>query len=292
MRNREKAMLLKKIKRLYILKRIFLERLSEPLHLNFLSIFVYLFGSYRLKIYFDLVIRQQHAFGLQYATEKAVKNGIKKLTIIEFGVANGAGLINISKICKRLNKIYGVEYQIYGFDTGMGMPDPIDFRDHPELYKPGDFKMDQNKLKEILPENCHLVIGDVKETIQKFIDSDLLIENPIGFVSMDLDYYSSTKDALEIFSSNPSKYLDHFPVYFDDIDEYSHNSSCGELLAINEFNALYRNRRIEHHNFLVLKRIFKKANWINHMYFMHVLDHENRNTIRKGDSVILTNPYF
>ena len=285
-------MLLKKIKKPYILKRILLERLSEPLHLNFFSIFVYVFGSYRLKIYFDLVIRQQHAFGILYATEKAIKNGLKKLTIIEFGVANGVGLINLSKICKRLTKIYGVEYQIYGFDTGEGMPDPIDFRDHPELYKSGDFKMDQKKLKEILPENCHLVIGEVKETIKEFINSDLLEESPIGYVCMDLDYYSSTRDALEIFFSNPSKYLDHFPIYFDDVDEYSHNSRCGELLAINEFNESNKNRIIEPHRFLISKRIFKNAVWINHMFFMHILDHKNRNTLRKGDSVILTNPYF
>ena len=46
-----------------------------------------------------------------------------------------------------------MEYQIFGFDTGLGMPDPIDYRDHPELYKAGDFKMDQENLKKILPEN-------------------------------------------------------------------------------------------------------------------------------------------
>ncbi len=285
-------MLLKKLFYPYIIKRILLERLSEPLHLNIISIFIFLFGSYRLKIFFDLVLRQQHAYGILFATEKAIRDGYKKLTIIEFGVANGAGLINISKICKNLNKIYGVEYKIYGFDTGVGMPAPLDYRDHPELYKVGDFPMDQNNLKKILSANCTLVIGNVKTTVSEFVKSDFLLESPIGFVCVDVDYYSSTRDALQVLLSDPQKYLDHFPVYFDDVDEYSHNSYCGELCAIKEFNNNNISRKIERHDFLFLKRLFKNATWINSMFFVHILDSARRNTIRKGESVILTNPYF
>jgi hypothetical protein len=285
-------MLIKKIFKPYIIKRILIERLSEPIHLNLLSLFVYLFGSYRLKILFDLILRQQHAYAILYATDKALKDGLKKLTIIEFGVANGAGLINISKICKKLTKIYGVEYQIYGFDTGCGMPDPIDYRDHPELYKYGDFIMDQNSLNQILPENCKIVYGNVKTTVPEFVNSNFLLESPIGFISIDLDFYSSTWDALQILTSDPQKYLDHFPIYFDDVDEYSHNSWCGELLAIKEFNEFNKTRKIERHNYLFWKRIFKNAYWINSMFFVHVLDSSQRNTFRKGAPVVLTNPYF
>src|SRR4051812_41346524 len=39
-------------------RRILQERLTEPVHLNLLSLFVLLFGSYRAKIAWDLVIRQ------------------------------------------------------------------------------------------------------------------------------------------------------------------------------------------------------------------------------------------
>lgn len=285
-------MLLKKIFKSYILKRIFLERLSEPLHLNFISIFVYLFGSYRLKIYYDLVLRQQHAYAILYATEKAVNGGIKKLTMIEFGVANGAGLINISKICKKLTKIYGVEYQIFGFDTGSGMPDPIDYRDHPELYKFGDYKMDYENLNQLLPENCKIVFGNVNMTVPEFVKSDFLLESPIGFVSIDLDYYSSTRDALQILSSDPQKYLDPFPIYFDDVSDYSVNSCCGELLAIKEFNESQNKRKIEQHDFLFFKRLFKNAPWIKSIFFVHVLDSARRNTFREGKSATLINPYF
>lgn len=55
---------LKKLKSSYAMERLLRERLSEPLHLNILSLFVLAFGSTRAKIYFDLYICQQHAFGL------------------------------------------------------------------------------------------------------------------------------------------------------------------------------------------------------------------------------------
>src|SRR5215217_2025901 len=85
-----------------IWERILRERLSEPLHLNLLSLPVGLFGSFRSKVYWDLVVRQQHAFGLLNAADKARELGIHHLTAVEFGVANGAGLLNICDIAKRI----------------------------------------------------------------------------------------------------------------------------------------------------------------------------------------------
>jgi hypothetical protein len=42
-----------------------------------------------------------------------------------------------------------------------------------------------------------LVIGDLREMIMR-----QMIEEPIGFVAMDLDFYSSTVAALRIFERN------------------------------------------------------------------------------------------
>src|ERR1700722_9920201 len=91
---------------LYVLKRllqkgklgkVFVERLTEPLHLNFLSLFVALFGSYRARVAWDLVVRQQYAFPILYAAEAAKKYGFRTITIVELGVAGGAGLINMCR---------------------------------------------------------------------------------------------------------------------------------------------------------------------------------------------------
>ena len=89
---------LKKLKHSYIWKRIFIERLTEALHLNILSIFLYFFGSLRSKIAFDLVLRQYHAYALLEAADLAKSHNKNEVTVIEFGVANGAGLYNIQKI--------------------------------------------------------------------------------------------------------------------------------------------------------------------------------------------------
>lgn len=59
---------------------------------------------------------------------------------------------------------------------------------------------------------------------------------PIGFVSFDLDLYSSTRDALQIFALPDKRMLWHVPLYLDDIEFLFNHNFAGELLAIDEFN--------------------------------------------------------
>jgi hypothetical protein len=70
--------LLKRLSRRQVWKRIFLERLTEPLHLNLLALPVALFGSFRTKVAFDLIVRQHHAFGLLRAADWAKGAGWTK----------------------------------------------------------------------------------------------------------------------------------------------------------------------------------------------------------------------
>ena len=123
------------------LGRVLYERLPEPLHLNILSIFVALFGNYKMKIAFDLVVRQQYAFSLLKTAELAMVRGLKSVTVIEFGVAAGAGLVNICNISRNITKLTGVEFNIVGFDSGQGMPPPRDHRDHPEIFSEGSYPL-------------------------------------------------------------------------------------------------------------------------------------------------------
>ena len=153
--------------------------------------------------------------------------------------------------------------------------------------------MDSERLRKILPNNVELILGDVAETLPTVLDK-LDPRVPIGFVSIDLDYYSSTKQALSsIGKISADKVLPHTLMYFDDLEDPSHNNYCGELLAINEFNQEHEYRKIEKHSFLRGYRIFKNARWIDHMFTMHVLDHSQRNTLILGrETVDLTNPYL
>jgi hypothetical protein len=253
-------------------RKILVERLTEPLHINVMSMLVALFGGTRSKIDFDLVVRQQYAYPILRAADFAREWGYAKLSLIEFGVAAGSGLLNICDIARRVTGVIGVEFEVYGFDSGSGMPAPIDYRDLPEGYQAGDFPMDREKLRQSLPANCHLILGPIAETLPSFLAS-LSAKAPIGFVSVDVDYYSSARDALTVFLGAPEKYLPIVPTYFDDLGDETVNPWVGEALAIGEFNEISEFRKIAPYNMLRERRICKNAKWINHVYALHVHDH-------------------
>lgn len=283
---------LKKFSQSRIWKRLFYERLSEPLHLNLVAFLVLIFGSYRLKIDFDLVIRQQHAYALLDIADQAKNLGHSKVSVFEFGVAAGAGLINLQEIAREVSKSTGIAFDIYGFDTGTGMPAPKSYKDHPELYQAGDFPMDFKKLTTLLHDNTKLVIGPIADSIKEFLDRDFS-EAPIAFISIDVDYYSSTVDALNLLNHESKHMLPRVLIYLDDVEELNHNSWCGEQAAANEFTQNHPHRPIERHVFLRGFRIFKNARWIDHIYQCHVLDHIVRNQLDTSrERVVLSNPYI
>jgi hypothetical protein len=283
---------LKKLNQPYIWKRIFYERLSEPIHLNVIALFVSLFGSYRTKIDFDLVIRPQHAYSLLTIADQAKLLGYERVSIFEFGVAAGSGLINLQEIAKKITQETGIGFDIYGFDTGSGMPPPESYKDHPEIYQAGDFPMDFEKLSQKLETNTKLILGPISESMTRFLEMDFS-KAPIGFVSIDVDYYSSTVDALKLLSHSAESMLPQVILYLDDLEYLSHNSWCGEQAAVNEFTIANPMRPIEKHAFLRGYRIFKNARWIDHIYQCHILDHAIRNQLKPNRTqVVLTNPYI
>lgn len=146
-----------------------------------------------------------------------------------------------------------MNFDIVGFDTGVGLPSAKDFRDHPEYYSQGDFPLqDKDLLLRKLPENARIEFGNLGDTIRGFLTD---VRVPIGFISVDLDYYSGPVDALTIFDGPSDLYLPMVVMYFDDIKRELHNRYCGELLAIEEFNSGHDFRKITKLNFLK-----KKAN--------------------------------
>jgi hypothetical protein len=248
--------------------------LAEPMHIRAISVLVALFGGLRSKIDFDLFERRPYAFGILSAADLASQKGIPKIAVIEFGVASGHGLMSMSRIANAVSKMTGIQLDVIGFDTGKGMPPAVDYRDHPEVYFEGDFAPDNlSSLMASLPSNAKIVIGDVSETVPKFVRG---YDGVIGFVSVDVDYYSSAKHCLNIFTEDCNKYLPWSPVFFDDVLNDSHNPWCGEKLAIAEFNTQHALRKIAPFNAIRNKRIMKSASWLPQMYCLHVLDHRLR----------------
>jgi hypothetical protein len=101
----------------------------------------------------------------------------------------------------------------------------------------------------------------------------------LGFVSVDVDMYSSTRSALGALMGQPAQYLPAVSMYFDDVAFYFANAWCGELAAINEFNAAGNLRKIDPDRSLD-DRLLRRP-WYRQMYVYHVLDHPDRSAPRR-----------
>jgi hypothetical protein len=228
-------------------------------------------------IYRDQIGRPPYAFGLWLATLQAARIGLKKMKVFEFGVATGVGLMNLCEICALMSESTGMEYEIYGFDSNVGMP-PLTsgYKDHPELWHEGQFLVDHEKIRSQLPSNAKLISGDIAQTIGGFCDVELSIDSPVGFVAVDVDLYSSTLSVFELFKrGNPEFYLPVTIMYFDDINDLlTNNAWCGEMLAIREWNMVNEFRKMEE---MRVRQNHSPAGWHDHIYGLHVLDHPVRN---------------
>lgn len=230
-------------------------------------------------------MREHYFFGISEAARNAKILGVPAISIIEFGVSGGMGLLSMEQIANHVETQYGVHIQIYGFDLGSGLPTPVDYRDLAYTWQPGFYKMDREQLEKRLQRSV-LIIGDVADTTKSFFD--LHQPPPIGFMSFDLDLYSSTKSAFRVLGTEDTKrFLPRTYCYFDDIigdhDEI-HCEYVGELLAINEFNKEHRYRKIAKINGLRIKVQRPFAFWPDQIYVLHLFQHELYNTYIRSES--------
>lgn len=226
-------------------------------------------------IYNDFWHRPWYAFPLITAVAQAERLGLRAITVVEMGVWLGEGLLNLASLCQLISTTVGIEIRVVGFDTGTGLPSVADYRDHPELWYTGELASpDLESLKARLPENTKLVIGDIRDTIDKFTEQ-LTSEAPLAFMALDVDTYSSSVDCLKVFrNANPTCLLPATPVYVDDsYINIMQNEYCGEALAIHEFNESELSRKI-------LKKIVRtnrpQMPWHHAIHFCHVFDHPAR----------------
>ncbi|HEV7781815.1 MAG TPA: hypothetical protein VGO58_11155, partial [Chitinophagaceae bacterium] len=106
-------------------------RLSYPLHLDFLCSMSFLFGGVRSRIKYDNYRLAHYAFGVYEGAVRAKALGIKEITVIEFGVANGRGLMAMALYATKVENAVGVKINVLGFDSGEGMPKTAGYKDHP-----------------------------------------------------------------------------------------------------------------------------------------------------------------
>jgi hypothetical protein len=218
--------------------------------------------------------RANYTWSLLHAGDVARTLGIPRITAIELGVAGGNGLVALEAAADAVVEHLGVGVDVVGFDHGTGLPPPEDYRDAPYLMEAGQFPMDEASLRARL-RHASLHLGLVRDTVGPFLASD---PAPIGFVAFDLDYYSSTMDALRVFDAPPERFLPRVLCYFDDILGYPWGESNGPRLAIRHFNEAHEHRVLD---FLPGLRYSTPpeefhARWVESMYVAHVLDHPRR----------------
>jgi hypothetical protein len=216
------------------------------------------------------VDRPQYLAGVLAAADLARHDDIREISVLEFGVAGGNGLIALQSYAESVEAETGVKIRVFGFDTGEGLPELCgDYRDHPDQWRVSDYKMDVARLSKRLTSRTSLVLGKIKDTLPRFISAK---HPPIGFVSFDVDLYSSTIDALQLFAISGKRMLRRVFIYFDDIDFTFNHCYAGELLAIEEFNRKNPLVKIDKWRGIKKERVFRDDPWLEKMYIAHDLE--------------------
>lgn len=229
--------------------------------------------TYSTKLEIGSIARPHYGHGVRQAALLAKRLGYPAISAIEFGVAGGNGLLNLEMHAKEILEETGITVAIYGFDTGAGMPPPVDHRDLPYLWEEGYFLMDVEALKARLTQ-AKLVIGDVATTVAAFCESEH--PPPIGFISFDLDYYSSTLAAMRLLMADRKYFLPRVVCYLDDIVgdvDWAYNEFTGELLAVSEFNAAHPNMKIAPVRGLRYIGHRLPSVWHEQTFVAHLFDH-------------------
>lgn len=227
-------------------------------------------GSLSTRVRFGIFDRPNYAYGVYCAADEAKRLGLESISVIEFGVAGGRGLLALERIAALVASELKIQIHVVGFDAGTGMPAPVDYRDLPHVWDSGFYQMDEAKLRASLRPSTELILGPIEETVPKWMS-----KASIGFVSFDLDYYSSTKSAFRLFQSSQNTWLPRVYCYFDDLmwPEYAcHSDYTGELCAIREFNEEQPDKKFSRINMLRYIRLRDEA-WNEMMYVLHDFGH-------------------
>jgi len=177
-----------------------------------------------------------YMYCVYHAAQLARRLGLDRISVIEFGVAGGNGLVFLDQLAERVAEEVGVRVQVYGFDSGKGLPEATRPEDLPYWFQKSQYRGNTTLLAPRL-KSTQLILGDVNVTVADFFAT--YHPAPVGAVLNDLDLYSSTADSLSLFDNAPDCFLPRVFVYFDDIigsELEMYSSYNGQLRAIAEFN--------------------------------------------------------
>ena len=197
--------------------------------------------------------------------------GMERVSVLEFGVAGGRGLLTLEHIAERVEEMIHIGIEVYGFDTGYGLPKSQDYRDCPNIWLEGQFSMDRVQLERRL-RRASLQLGLVARYRPSF---PAVCATPL-WPSCPLTLICTIRlDALRLFAAEHDRLLPRVLCYFDDIIGLTYSDYNGERLAISEFNTMHAMRKISPLyglKFFVPPEQASMA-WPNLLYFAHIFDH-------------------
>ena len=238
-------------------------------------------GSYEARLRSGALDRPWYAWCMYQAALEARVLGHTAVTIIEFGVAGGSGLLCLCKHRDEIQELINVAIRIVGFDSGQGLPASQDPRDLLYCWPAGSFEMDRAKLERRIAGRAELIIGDVFETVPAWSASQ---DAPLGAVILDLDLYSSTSAALGVLTTR--NVLPRVWCYMDDIfggPENAYADNIGARAAVRDFNA--RPERAVCKDYLSQAYTFaglESELWHQQIFLYHRLAHPEYNVCVSG----------
>jgi hypothetical protein len=160
----------------------------------------------------------------------------------EFGVGKGRSMSRFLRALKVFCDAEDLDpygYSLFVFDSFEGMPPKSSPRDEHPRFREGLLSFSLAETKARMNRQIDLGRGNVR-FIQGFFADSLTSElaselaaHPPAIVTVDVDYYSSTKSVLEwLLPFTPTGCL----FYFDDIWLFYGHPQMGQVAAINELN--------------------------------------------------------
>ena len=194
------------------------------------------FAIDRLRSFFFRTLEYQHRLGRDGTAPYG--------SYYEFGVGWGGTLSKYLSALRAFSRAYSVDtsgYRSIAFDSFEGLPASSDPRDVHPMWRPGDFSHSQLEVSRRLrslglpdgPPTVTFVPGRFAESLTPQLRDELAAAPP-SLVTVDVDYYSSTRTVLRWIRPMLS---DGTIFYFDDIWSFHGDREKGELAAIAEFNA-------------------------------------------------------
>jgi len=232
-----------------------------------------------VRVEYDLWNDPAYGYGVQSGARLAKTLGLPRITVMEWGIVQGDRTVQLERIAPVVSSHFGVDIDSAAFDTGKGLPPPVDYRDCPHVWDEGFYTTDIERVRSKV-RSVQLNFGDVGSNIGDFLARPDTA--PVGFVACNLDYYSLASTALEaLAAAPPEKRLPRIVILFDDMvypERACHNEWTGELRAMNEFNASHEHMKVAPLRWLRWMRS-SPGPWHEMVHVLHDFSHPQYNVL-------------